>query len=221
VSAERFHTVRVLGPYGPEDNARADAKRMAEIQTIAWHNWLREHGVAEADIMATLVSDANSDADVDARESRVRQAFARNDLGEAVLYLGAYATTDEMVGFVKFLISEENSHLVMYLAEADVLPDYQGRQAERPDDQNLARKMIYAAIAQVRDPEAVLSLSVLGSNARARRLYEHLGLQIAEDLEEVFEITNPDGTVVLEDAHVTMEGSLQAAKRILEQDLNL
>lgn len=214
MTPERFHTVRVLGPYGPDDEARQDAARMAEIQTAAWHAWLQEHGVSDRDIISTLDSE-----DLNTRELRVRQSLAR-DGEDAILYLGAYSTQDHMVGFAKFLISAEEERLQFYLAEIDVMPDYQGHQAEDPDDQNLARKMLYAAIAHVRDPNATILLGVLGRNSRARRLYERLGLQVIDDT-DTFSFVDAVGTVTAADEYLTMEGSLQTAKRILAEDLGV
>lgn len=219
MTPERFHTIRVLGPYGAEADARADAMRMADIQTQAWHAWLGERGVSRQDIISTLDSDSSNEDDIDEREFRVRQSLTRNG-EDAILYMGAYSTQEQMVGFAKFMVSVEEEKLLMHLAEIDVQPEYQGRQAEHPDDQNLARKLIYSAIAHVRDPQAILRLGVLGSNARARRLYEHLGLNVIDDT-GVFKFYEFHGFVSSEDPYLTMEGSLQVAKHILAEDLGM
>lgn len=185
---------------------------MANIQTEAWHAWLSERGVSREDIITTLDAD-----EIAARELRLRQSLTQVE-EDAVLYLGAYSTEGPMVGFAKFFVTAEEESLVMHLAEIDVLPDYQGKKASHPDDQNLARKLIYAAIAHVRDPEAVLRLEVLGDNTRARRLYEHLGLHVVNE-DDTFSFNDAVGNVTAEVPYVHMRGSLQDAKRILTEDL--
>jgi len=213
---ETFHTTRVLGPY--ESDARIDAANMAGIQTDAWAGWLAEHGLSREVVQATLESDSQNQQHIDNREERLSQSLRRNSSNEAVLYMGSFATSGDMVGFAKFLLHREEDRLVIMLAEMDVLPEYQGKQSFDPTNHNMAKKMIYSALAQVRGRDALLRLSVLASNARARALYEHLGLQVI-DSSESFEFEDQTGAVVHSEPHLVMEGSAVMARDLLRVEL--
>lgn len=223
------HTIRLMGPYAPEDDARTKATRMAEIQTAAWEHWLSGRGVSREIIESSVWSDVESGQHMDAREARLREAFGRNDQGEAVLYFGAFAASGDMVGFAKFLISTEEVQAeaaeafeqrpVFLLAEIDVLPEYQGRKAADPADHLLAKKMIYSAIAAVRHPKAILRLGVLEHNTRARTLYQGLGL--TDTGFSSFDFEDNENRVVNSEIYISMEGSLHEAREILREQLEL
>lgn len=215
------HSIRVLGPYSPDDDARAHAERMAEIQTAAWADWLASEGVDEETIKASLWSDVENEDHMDARERTLRSALRRDGEG-AVLYFGAHAAGGEMVGFAKFKLYGEDiadeHKLIVHLHEIDVLPAYQGKRAENPQDHNLAKKMMYGALAQLQHEDVVLRLEVLASNARAKALYERLGLHVVGELGE-FIFEDNDENPVRREPHVRMEGQAIAVKRKLRADL--
>lgn len=220
---ETHHTVRLLGPYGRDDDAQTEATHMAKIQTQAWAHWLESLGVSREVIESSLWSDVSQNDHMQAREARLREAFGRTNQNEMVLYFGAYATSGDMVGFAKFLISSEPhpetqlSRMLFLLAEIDVLPEYQGSEQRHRDDQLLAKKMMYSAIAQVSDPNAILRLKVLQSNERAIALYQSLGLRECHVGE--FDFEDDSGTVVHQEPHITMEGSVHEAREILYQKI--
>lgn len=209
---------RLLGPYGPEDDARTDATRIAEIQTKAWAAWLSERDVSQALIEESLWSDIHNDAQMDAREENLRQAFERNEHGSAILYIGAFSEAGDMVGFAKFLINHDSEGLFIFLEEIDVLPGFQGQEAGDPADHMLAKKMIYSMLAQVRDENAILGLRVLVKNERARALYESLALEVVDE-SEMFNFVDADDRVIRQEPYLMMKGPAITAKSKLRQKL--
>ena len=216
--------IRLFGPYGPEDQARLDAAKLAVIQTRAWTEWLVVQGVTRDIIEATLESDVSNPIHLDAREQRLREAMVQTNRG-FVIYLGAFNTSGHIVGFAKFCMSQEKipekpkqQRLVCELLEIDVYPGYQGRENPDPANHNFARRMMYRALSGIEDPQAIIRLQVLASNTRARRLYEHLGL-VAVDETQVFEFENAAGDIVHQEPHLVMQGNAQNVHQILAADL--
>lgn len=209
-----------MGRFSPEDDTRAVAIRTAEIQTQAWRGWLEAKGVNQDVIESTLWSDVTNESHIAARETRLREAFGRTDQNEAVLYFGAFAANGEMVGFSKFMLFEEENRLVMLLAEIDVMPDYQGKKAEDPADHDLAKKMIYSAVANIQRDTTLLILEVLEGNARARALYERLGFTYG-DSSGNFPFEDADERLVHVEPHLQMEANAVTVRNNLRAELGL